>query len=64
MKPSLHGMIEIRVNIAHVMSDGGGVGLPQMSEREMFEKLLSSGSDYGEGEPPVSYTHLTLPTIA
>ena len=47
-------MIEIRVNIAHVMSGGGGVGLPQMSEREMFEKLLSSGSDYGEGEPQIA----------
>ena len=41
-------MIEIRVNIATVMSDGGGIGLPQMSEREMFEKLLSSDSDFGD----------------
>ena len=36
-------MVEIRVNIATDMNDTGGFGLPQMSEREMFEKLLSSG---------------------
>ena len=47
-------MIEIRVNIATVMSDGGGIGLPQMSEREMFEKLLSSDSDFGDEEPQIA----------
>ena len=38
-------MVEIEVNIAIDMSGGGGIGLPQMSEREMFEKLLSLESD-------------------
>ena len=41
-------MVEIEVNIATVMSGGGGIGLPQMSEREMFEKLLSLESDFGD----------------
>ena len=39
-------MVEIRDNIATDMSGAGGFGLPQMSEREMFEKLLSPDSDY------------------
>jgi hypothetical protein len=33
------------------MNDTGGFGLPQMSEREMFEKLLSSDSNYNDEEP-------------
>ena len=36
------------------MSDGGRIGLPQMSEREMFEKLLSSDSDFGDNEPQIA----------
>ena len=59
-------------------SDGSGFGLPQMSEREIFDRLLSEDSERGDSEPaiaagigeqmlhmsPVSYTHLTLPTKA
>jgi hypothetical protein len=47
-------MVEIEVNIAVVMSDAGGFGLPQMSEREMFEKLLSADSDYTDEEPAIA----------
>ena len=47
-------MIEIRDNTALDMSGTGGFGLPQMSEREMFEKLLSSDSDYSDEEPAIA----------
>jgi hypothetical protein len=47
-------MIEIEVNIAPTMSGTGGFGLPQMSEREMFEKLLSEDSDYSDNEPVIA----------
>ena len=47
-------MVEIEVNIAIDMSDGGGIGLPQMSEREMFEQLLSLDSDFGDEEPQIA----------
>ncbi len=47
-------MIEIEVYPAGVMSGGGGIGLPQMSEREMFEKLLSLESDFGDNEPEIA----------
>jgi hypothetical protein len=47
-------MVEIRDNIAIDMSDAGGFGLPQMSEREMFEKLLSPDSDYSDEEPAIA----------
>ena len=47
-------MVEIEVNIAIDMSGGGGIGLPQMSEREMFEKLLSLESDFGNQEPEIA----------
>ena len=47
-------MVEIRVNIAADMNDTGGFGLPQMSEREMFEKLLSSDSNYSDEEPAIA----------
>ncbi len=47
-------MVEIRDNIATDMSGAGGFGLPQMSEREMFEKLLSSDSDYSDEEPAIA----------
>ena len=47
-------MVEIRDNIAMDMSGTGGFGLPQMSEREMFEKLLSSDSDYSDEEPAIA----------
>ncbi len=47
-------MIEIRDNTALDMSGTGGFGLPQMSEREMFEKLLSSDSDFSDEEPAIA----------
>jgi hypothetical protein len=47
-------MIEIRDNIAADMSEAGGFGLPQMSDREMFEQLLSSDSDFGDDEPAIA----------
>lgn len=47
-------MVEIEDNVAPYMSDGGGIGLPQMSEREMFEKLLSSESEFGNEEPEIA----------
>jgi len=36
------------------MSGTGGFGLPQMSEREMFEKLLSPDSDFSDDEPAIA----------
>ncbi len=47
-------MIEIEVYPAGAMTGGGGIGLPQMSEREMFEKLLSLESDFGDNEPEIA----------
>ena len=35
-------------------ADGGGIGLPQMSEREMFDRLLSDDSERGDSEPPIA----------
>ena len=37
------------------MSDlGGGIGLPQMSEREMFENLLGEDSERDGEEPAIA----------
>ena len=37
------------------MSDlGGGIGLPQMSEREMFENLLGEDSEREGDEPAIA----------
>ena len=35
-------------------SDGSGFGLPQMSEREMFDRLLSEDSERGDSEPAIA----------
>ena len=35
-------------------ADGGGIGLPQMSEREMFDRLLSEDSERGDSAPPIA----------
>ena len=35
-------------------ADGGGIGLPQMSEREMFDRLLSEDSERGDSEPLIA----------
>ena len=35
-------------------ADGGGIGLPQMSEREMFDRLLSEDSERGDSEPAIA----------
>ena len=35
-------------------SDGGGIELPQTSEREMFDRLLSEDSERGDSEPAIA----------
>ena len=35
-------------------ADGGGIGLPQMSEREMFDRLLAEDSERGDSEPLIA----------
>ena len=35
-------------------ADGGGIGLPQTSEREMFDRLLSEDSERGDSEPAIA----------
>jgi len=35
-------------------ADGGGIELPQTSEREMFDRLLSEDSERGDSEPAIA----------
>ena len=37
--------------------------LDAAKKQEIFEKYGKSNTDTGSAESPVSYTHLTLPTI-
>lgn len=55
LKPSARGMIQERATRGCDMSDlGGGLGLPQMSQREMFEQLVSADEARGDDEPEIA----------
>tara|TARA_B100001964_G_scaffold122953_1_gene136269 strand:- start:3797 stop:4681 length:885 start_codon:yes stop_codon:yes gene_type:complete len=55
LKPSDEGMIQERVTRAQVMTGlGDGFDLPQMSEREMFEKLLSEDTQRDSNESKIA----------
>lgn len=55
MKPSARGMVQEKATRGRCMSDlGGGLGLPQMSQREMFERLVSADETRGDSEPEIA----------
>ena len=45
------------------MAEHDGSGLRDLDELRTFVQIVDSGSMTAAGRVPVSYTHLTLPTI-